>query len=107
MNAATRARSQASAKILKALAHPARLLVVDELAKTGELCVCQLTDLVGSDTSTVSRHLAVHKNAGVVEDERRGQKVFFRLRVGCVTKFFECVEDVIRCNLRDRARLLD
>lgn len=107
MKPAIRARYQVRAKILKALAHPARLLIVDELAKTGDRCVCELTVLVGSDMSTVSRHLAVLKNAGIVEDERRGQKVFFRLRVPCVMNFFACVEDVIRYNLRDRARLLD
>ena len=58
MNAKVRAKYEARAKIMKARAHPARLLIVDVLATEGERCVCDLTELVGSDMSTVSRHLA-------------------------------------------------
>ena len=106
MDARTLARYEARARIIKALAHPARLLMVDELSKTGERCVCELTEMVGSDMSTVSRHLAVLKGAGLVEDEKRGQKVFYRLRVKCLTNFFECIENVLHCNTREHLQLL-
>ena len=43
MDAKTLAKYEARAKIVKALAHPARLLIVDELSKAGERCVCELT----------------------------------------------------------------
>ncbi len=91
---------------MKAMAHPARLLMVDELARSGERCVCELTELVGSDMSTVSRHLSLLKNAGLVEDEKRGQMVFYRLRVQCIMNFFECIESVIACNARSQQELL-
>ena len=100
------AKYEARAKIIKALAHPARLLIVDELSKHEERCVCELTELIGSDMSTVSRHLAQLKNAGIVEVEKRGQMVFYRNRVKCLLKFFECVESVIRCNAEDQQELL-
>jgi DNA-binding transcriptional ArsR family regulator len=100
------AKYEARAKIIKALAHPARLLVVDELSKTDERCVCELTEMIGSDMSTVSRHLAVLKGAGIVEDEKRGQMVFYRLRVKCIVNFFECVESVMTCNARSQQELL-
>ena len=58
MNAKTLAKYEARAHIIKALAHPARLLIVDELSNHGERCVCELTEMIGSDMSTVSRHLA-------------------------------------------------
>ena len=86
---------RARAETLKALAHPSRLLVVDELSR-GERCVCELTELVGADISTVSKHLSVLKDAGLVECDRRGLKVFYRLCAPCVAGFFECLESVRR-----------
>jgi DNA-binding transcriptional ArsR family regulator len=81
------------AGIFKALAHPARLLIVDELSK-GEKCVCELTAMIGSEMPTVSRHLSVLKNAGIITDDKRGTQVFYRLVIPCVMNFFRCVESV-------------
>ena len=100
------AKYEARAKIIKALAHPARLLIVDELAQHDERCVCELTELIGSDMSTVSRHLSQLKDAGVVEDEKRGQMVFYRLRVKCLPNFFDCIESVMKCNARSQQQML-
>ncbi len=83
------------AKVMKAMAHPSRLMIVDALAQ-GEQCVCDLTELVGHDISTVSKHLAVLRAAGIVEDQRRGKLVYYRLKVPCVLNFFHCVESVLR-----------
>ena len=99
------AKYEARAKIIKAMAHPTRLFLVDELARNGERCVCQLTEMVGADMSTVSRHLAILKNVGIVEDERRGAQVYYRLRVQCVMNFFDCVESVMNCNVKGRHKL--
>jgi len=98
MTAKDKAKYESRAKIMKALAHPARLLLVDELAKQGERCVCDLTELVGTDMSTVSRHLAQLRDAGIVEDEKRGQMVFYRLKVKCLTSLYNCIESVVKCN---------
>ncbi len=106
MDAKTQARYEARAKIIKALAHPARLFMVDALAEQGEKCVCELTDLIGSDMSTVSRHLAVLKGAGILEDEKRGSMVYYRLRVGCIVKFFGCIESVLQANAKDQQELV-
>jgi ArsR family transcriptional regulator len=100
------AKYEARAKIIKALAHPARLMIVDELAQRGERCVCELTELIGSDMSTVSRHLGQLKEAGLVEFEKRGQMAFYRLRVKCLPKFFECIESVMACNVQLHQGLL-
>jgi ArsR family transcriptional regulator len=75
------------------MAHPSRLLVLETLAQ-GERCVCELQRLVGSDMSTVSKHLALMRRAGLVEDRRDGLKVFYRLRVPCVMGFLDCVDAV-------------
>ena len=106
MDAKTRAKYEARAKIIKAMAHPTRLFIVDELARSDERCVCELTEMVGVDMSTVSRHLAMLKNAGIVEDQKRGAQVYYSLRVRCVLDFFECVESVMKCNAKDQQRLL-
>jgi DNA-binding transcriptional ArsR family regulator len=82
------------ANMLKALAHPSRLMMVDELSN-GERCVCELQKLVGADMSTVSKHLTVLKKAGLVESEKRGLQVFYMLLSPCVMNFFTCVESVI------------
>ena len=93
MTAAAQTRYKHQARIIKALAHPTRLFIVDELSR-GERCVCELTDMIGVEMPTVSRHLSVLRNAGIVEDEKRGSQVFYRLRVPCVVNFFKCVEAV-------------
>jgi ArsR family transcriptional regulator len=105
MNAKEMARLQARAQIIKALGHPSRLLMVEELAK-GERCVCELTELVGADMSTVSKHLSLLKAAGIVEDDKRGLMVFYSLRVPCILKFFGCVEAVLEANAREHAGLV-
>jgi ArsR family transcriptional regulator len=79
--------------VMKALAHPSRLLMVDALS-SGEQCVCDLQELVGADLSTVSKHLSLLKAAGIVLSEKRGQQVFYRLRVPCLLSFFSCVDAV-------------
>ena len=106
MDAKTQAKYEARAKILKAMAHPARLLVMDELSKNEERCVCELTEMIGTDMSTVSRHLTQLKQAGLIEDEKRGQMVFYRLRVQCAMDFFDCIESVIKCNAKSQQELL-
>lgn len=101
-----RARFQARAGILKALAHATRLAVVDELSR-GERCVCELHALAGGDLSTVSKHLAVLKAAGIVADEKRGAQVFYRLCLPCLTGFFSCLESVIRAAAEERLALCE
>jgi ArsR family transcriptional regulator len=104
MDSKTKSRYEAKAKIIKAMSHPTRLFIVDELSRS-EQCVCELTEMVGDDMSTVSRHLSVLKNAGIVSDNKRGTQVFYSLRVPCVLKFFSCVESVLKTNAKEQAAL--
>jgi len=90
---------EARARIVKAMAHPTRLFIVDELAK-GERCVCDLTEMVGDDISTISKHLFVLKNAGIVADEKRGTRVSYSLRTSCVLNFFSWAEEVLKTNAK-------
>jgi ArsR family transcriptional regulator len=95
MDPKTQARFEARATIIKAMAHPTRLFIVDELSRK-ERCVCELTEMIGADTSTVSKHLSILRGAGIVQNEKRGSQIFYRLRMPCILNFFDCVETVIR-----------
>lgn len=101
----SRQRYEARARIAKALAHPSRQLMLDALAD-GELCVCELTELVGADQSTVSKHLAVLKQAGIVEDRKQGVMTFYRLRIRCLQGLWECIESVLKDNLEKQQAAL-
>jgi DNA-binding transcriptional ArsR family regulator len=58
--------------------------------------VGELTDLVGSDVSTVSKHLALLRANGIVEDRRQGTTVYYRLLTPCVCNFFACATQVLK-----------
>jgi DNA-binding transcriptional ArsR family regulator len=83
------------ARLLKALANETRLKIIDRL-NNGECNVGELVRLIGSDQSTVSKHLAVLRSVGIVDDDRRGNTVFYRLLTPCVVNFFSCAAEVIR-----------
>ena len=104
MDQARQNRLEARARILKALGHPSRLLILEELS-TGEKCVAELTKAVGSDVSTVSKHLSSLRNVGLVHDQRRGNQVFYQIATPCVLNFFSCVESVIEANLQQQIML--
>ena len=105
MDAKTRALFAARSKVIKALAHPTRLFVVDQLSRR-KTCVCDLARMVRADVSTVSKHLAVLKNAGIVQDEKRGLQVFYSLKCPCVLTFFACVKGVLKANAREQLQLV-
>ena len=99
-----KAQFEARARIMKAMAHPTRLFIIEELSR-GERCVADITHLVDADISTVSKHLAVLRNAGLVADEKRGTSIYYQLRVPCVMEFMGCVEAVLEANAEDHARI--
>jgi DNA-binding transcriptional ArsR family regulator len=77
--------------VFKALGSPARLTLVRTL-RDGERCVCDLVEAVGLGWSTTSRHLDVLREAGVVTSEKRGQRIYYRLELGCVAEFIRCLD---------------
>lgn len=87
------ARLKAQAEIIKSLAHPTRLFLLDELSR-GERAVQELTEMVGVEMPTISRHLSLLKNTGILEAEKRGAQVFYRVKTPCVLKVFHCMSDI-------------
>ena len=102
METKRKVRLKERANILKALAHPSRLLIVEELSKE-EKCVSELTKMIGSDASTVSKHLSVLKNVGIIMDDKRGLQVYYRMNVCCIMDFLSCAEKVINENTKNKS----
>jgi DNA-binding transcriptional ArsR family regulator len=95
MDPQTQQTYKLKAKVAKALAHESRLIIVDAL-KNKDMCVFDLTELVGADQSTVSKHLSVLRNAGIIEDHKEGNRVYYHLQTPCVLNFFSCALEVIQ-----------
>ena len=95
MVAKTADRFRRQARVLKALANESRLKIVDRLSR-GECSVGALTEIIGSDPSTVSKHLAVLRAHGIVLDRREGNVVYYTLLVPCVMNFFSCATQVLK-----------
>ena len=98
-------RYEPRARIMKALAHPTRLFIVDQLAGQ-EYCVNELTDMVGCDMSTMSKHLSLLRDAGIVRDEKRGACIYYTLRCPCILNFFTCTDKVMQAVRDEQASMV-
>ena len=96
MDKQTQKRIESRARIIKALAHPTRAYIVDLIAREGEHCVCELTERIGADTSTVSRHLSLLKSAGILFDRKVGTTVYYNLTCTCIADFMKGLDTVLR-----------
>ena len=82
------------AAILKGIAHPVRLSIVEALSM-GELCVCDIASMFSFDRTTISKHLSLMKSLGILEDRKDGIKVFYSLRLGCIGALLSCLEGTV------------
>jgi ArsR family transcriptional regulator len=71
--------AEALASRFRALADPTRLSIVNRLAGSDEVCVCALVDEFELSQPTISHHLKLLREAGLVESERRGTWAYYRL----------------------------
>lgn len=95
-----KARAENRALVVKAMAHPTRLLIMEALMQ-GECCVNELTDMAGCDITTLSKHLAVMKRAGLLVCEKRGLNVYYQIACPCFPEFFRCIDLVIRAGRKN------
>ena len=106
MDQQTRIRCEQLAKVMKALGHPTRSFLALTLAE-GSRCVCELTEMVEADISTVSKHLSILRDAGLVYSEKKGLEVHYHLTSPCVLQFYACVESVVRKDVEQKSAILD
>jgi DNA-binding transcriptional ArsR family regulator len=74
-----RTRVEQQAERLKALGHPIRLGIAQQLAVEQETCACDFADVFGVSQPTISGHLRVMRHAGLVTTRRRGTQIFYAL----------------------------
>jgi ArsR family transcriptional regulator, arsenate/arsenite/antimonite-responsive transcriptional repressor len=92
-------------KIIKAMAHPVRLMVI-EFLRGGERPFSAIFNLFQLDKSTISKHLLVLKDAGIVSSRKSGTETIYKLEVPCVADFFKCATVVIENNLQNQMKCL-
>lgn len=98
-------RFNAQAGIFNALSHPTRVFIVAELLR-GKRCVCDLKNKIGVGLPTVSKHLSILKNAGLVRDEKQGNWVYYSLEAGEVKKLMALAETLVKTQARERLGLV-
>jgi DNA-binding transcriptional ArsR family regulator len=94
------------AELFKALAHPARVRVLEELAE-GERAVGVLAEHLGMELSHVSQQLAVLRRAGLVSTRRVASVVFYRLRDPRMTQLLFLAKELLVTSLQDSQAVLD
>lgn len=82
------------ARVIKALAHPTRLMILEELHRERR-SVGDLAAMAGCDISTMSRHLSVLRNCGIVAVEKSASTVLCSLATPCIMDFFSCIDRVL------------
>ena len=98
-------RYELQAEVLKALAHPLRLAIIQFLAEE-EKCVCDIVEYTGTSQSNISRHLSIMKRAGILSDRKEGLSVYYRLNMPCALNFFQCVKDIMETQISERSAAL-
>lgn len=93
------------ADVLKALAHPTRLKIL-EILKDGEKCVCEIMPILNLEQANVSQHLAILRERGIVECRKEGLSIFYRVKDPKVFKIMQLSEEILEKRLTDVAKLL-
>lgn len=98
-------QAKIKAEILKAMAHPLRIILVDALS-AGDKSVTELNELAAVDQSTISRHLSQLKRVGIVSERREGVRVMHHLETPCILNAIGCAENVLSAHINSRNALL-
>lgn len=93
------------AEILKALAHPVRLGIVDFLSE-GEKTVTELMKLLKQSQTNVSKHLSILKRVGIVDDFKEGLNRFYYLKIPCVSDFSVCTVKTLKTKFKLSKKLI-
>lgn len=95
--------ARARARVMKALGHPVRLMIVDILNKA-DCCVCDLAPHFKVRQPTLSRHINVLRQAGLLAERKIGTKLMLHLTTPCIVRAFDCAMEVVRTANRRRLR---
>lgn len=82
------------AMLLKAMGHPIRVEIIELLGKK-EMCACEIASLFDCDRTTVSKHLAILKDLGIIGQRREGLYIYYSLKLHCLVSMLQCIEHAI------------
>ncbi len=95
----------ARAEILKAIAQPTRLKII-ELLRNGEKCVCEIFPAIDEEQSNTSRHLNIMQNCGILQRRKEGIKILYRLKHPEVLKIIDLISKILKKEVSDKSDLL-
>jgi DNA-binding transcriptional ArsR family regulator len=96
--AQNKAKLEKAAYILKAVAHPVRLAVIDLLSKHNQMSVNEICDALHCEQSLLSHHLINMKLRGILQSNKEGLNVYYSLKEKEIIKLIACVENC-DCNM--------
>ncbi len=82
------------ATILKGIAHPVRLSIVETLSER-EMCVCEIAERFSCDRTTISKHLALLRDLGILGSRKEGLHIHYFLKIKCLSTLLKCIEMVV------------
>ncbi len=86
------AKLEKMAHVLKAIAHPLRLEILELLEKKEPQSVAEILEQINTEQSLLSHHLTKMKDKGVLQSYREGRNIFYSLAFKEITKIFDCME---------------
>ncbi len=95
------------AEIIKVLAHPIRIIIINYLKKNGPTSVSELTKLFDVKISSVSKHLKILKDYHIVKDEKKGNYIYYSLTLDCITDFISCTFEIARNITEKNKKILE
>lgn len=93
------------AEILKALAQPTRLKIV-EFLRDGERCVCEIFPAIGEEQSNTSRHLNLMLTSGILSKRKDGLKIYYAIKHPQVLEILDLVSEIFTHDATSRHKLL-
>jgi DNA-binding transcriptional ArsR family regulator len=92
------------AEVLKALAQPTRLKIL-ECLRGGEKCICEIVPAINGEQSNISRHISVMQKSNLVTTRKDGVKVMVKVKDPEVFKILDMVSRVLRVQFEEQERL--
>ena len=81
-------------EFMRVLAHPVRIGIVEVLGDK-KMSVGEICELLNKEQATISKHLGVLKNGGILKSEKSGLNVFYSVDICCLPNFLECLKNIL------------
>jgi ArsR family transcriptional regulator len=93
------------AEILKALAQPTRLKIL-ELLRNGEKCICEIVPAINGEQSNISRHISLMQKSNLVTTRKDGVKVMVKVKDPRVFEVLDSISTILKSRMSEQSRLI-